>query len=143
MAARPTYASIIDLIRPHAIDRRVFVASDEQPFVDAVKAEFGDVFTYEEAYRSSFNSSGLDIGNTLNCRSGNDSEPCRKLNEIIHKHTVHRSSNVSPFKKGEDAVIDMWLLSRCDVFVRSSGNFSSQPKRINPNLKVVHQVEAQ
>ena len=57
----------------------------------------------------------------------------------IQNQSIHRGNNkIDPYKKGEDVVIEIWLLANCNVFFRThGGNFGSQPKRINKNLKVI------
>ena len=116
----------------------VFVASDEEDFVQAAKSRLPRVVAYAST-RSSFNTSGLDIGDTTECAAGNTAPACEAYHEIVRTHSIHRGmKHVPPFKKGEDAIMDMWLLARCHAMFRNTagGNFSSQPSRINPNLRL-------
>lgn len=116
----------------------VFVASDEEDFIQVAKARLPRVVAYAST-RSTFNSSGLDIGDTTACWAGNTSAVCEKYHDIVRTHSIHRGmKHVSPYKKGEDAIMDMWLLSRCNAMFRNTagGNFSSQPTRINPRLRL-------
>lgn len=114
----------------------VFVASDEQPFVDICKKQFDSVCCYD-AIRSSISTSGIEL-NTKECVNFTENADCKKLKKI-QKQSIHRGhKKIDPYKKGEDVVIEIWLLSNCNVFFRThGGNFGSQPKRINKNLKVI------
>ncbi len=85
---------------------RVFVASDEQTFVDFMKNAFpGRVLTWE----------------TVRSLDGTP--------------THHRMEN--NFKKGEDALIDCLLLSRCSQLVRTSSNLSLCSTYFNPHIPVI------
>jgi hypothetical protein len=118
---------------------RIFVASDEQPFVDSMRNHFGNkIVTYDSA-RSTLNTSGLDLGETYECTLEDDRKECKRYFDIVKNYSIHRGENgIHPYKKGYDAVMDIYLLSRCGVMFRNAdgGNFSSQPKRINPGMKL-------
>lgn len=112
----------------------LFIASDEQPFVDRMTTEFPKLVVSYSSFRSQLNTSGLELPNSKK----NENEQLRQ----IQKQSIHRGhQHISPYKKGEDAVMDIWLLSNCKYFFRThGGNFSSQPERINPKL-IVTKIE--
>ena len=120
-------------------DWGIFVASDEQPFVDEMIQTFGNtVITYDSS-RSDINTSGLDIGDTIKCTSESTEAQCKKYFDIVKNHSIHRGNNhIPPYKKGLDAIMVIYLLAKCNVMFRNAGggNFSSQPTRINPKLKL-------
>lgn len=139
------YAQVLDAIAAFLARQArpeqwgVFVASDEEDFVQQARARWPRAASYASA-RSAFNSSGLDIGDTTHCAAGNSSSVCEAYHDIVRTHSVHRGmKHIPPYKKGEDAVMDMWLLAKCDVMFRNTagGNFSSQPARINPKLRLL------
>jgi hypothetical protein len=113
----------------------IFIASDEQPFVTEMKKNFPKVISYD-SYRSKISTSGLQL-NTKHCVLGSTDKECLKL-QSLQNESIHRgNNNITPFKKGEDAVMDIWLLAKCNELFRAhQGNFSSQPQRINPKLVV-------
>ena len=123
---------ISEINKEYTGDCVVFVASDEQPFVDMCENVFENVCYYTSS-RSTISTSGLEI----DYQQCSNSKDCEKLKEL-EDHSIHRGINdIDPYKKGKDAVIDIWLLSRCDMFFRThGGNFGSQPGRINPSLIV-------
>lgn len=55
-------------------------------------------------------------------------------NESIH----HSHKNVSGYKKGLDAVLDSWFLSKCSFLIRSSSNLSSTALFLNNSLKQIN-----
>ena len=113
----------------------IFVASDEEPFVQKIKQHFERVISYNSS-RSMISTSGLSL-DTKKCVAGSTSEECLKLKKL-QEASIHRGNNqISPYKKGEDAVMDIWLLASChELFRTHQGNFSGQPGRINPSLLV-------
>jgi len=116
----------------------IYAASDEQPFVDKIKETFGDIVISYEAFRSNTSTSGMEMEDTSQIKPNNKTEAGRKLLEMADK-SVHRGHpEISGYRKGVDAIVDVWMLSKCDVFVKTQrGNFSSQPKKWNPKIKVV------
>jgi len=127
-------------IAPEGKQKYIYAASDEQPFVDFIKNEFKDtdvkVISYG-AFRSSINTSGISLPDTSKVTVGDGSEMGQLLLDIS-KQSVHRGNNdISGYTKGVDAIIDVWMLSTSDVYLKTQkGNFSSQPEKWNKNLKV-------
>lgn len=85
---------------------KVFVATDEIAFLDYMKTNFPDnLIYYEDSYRS------------------NDGKP------------IHFNKTFSPYKKGEDALVDCLLLSRCDYLIATCSHLSFCSTLFSPNLK--------
>lgn len=91
-----------------ALPYSIFVATDEQPFLDHMKEQFPDRVVYlEDGIRST------------------------------HGGSVHHSERELNYKKGEDAVLDCVLLSRCNILLRTSSNLSLVSTFINPDMPVI------
>ena len=47
--------------------------------------------------------------------------------------------NLSNFKKGLDCLVDVYMLSECDIIFKSKGNFSNYCTflNVNPKLEVI------
>lgn len=87
---------------------RIFIATDEWAFVDYMTSIFPDrVCYYQEAPRS------------------------------IDGQPVHMNPAYSGYEKGESALIDCLLLSKCDFLIRCSSNLSRWSTYFNPSLPVV------
>lgn len=112
----------------------IYVCSDEQPFVNYINNVFERVYTYD-AFRSPINTSGVKLSENVNVSETDDTEDGRNLAFFVST-AIHRGfNNISPYKKGLDAVIDILCLSKCKYFIRcQNGNFSSQPKKWNPEI---------
>jgi hypothetical protein len=110
-APRVHYSVISDEVKKHIkYDSKIFVASDEQAFIQYMVNCFGNKVIYTDAIRS-------------------------PNHDPIHHHDGHAMSN--PYKLGEDAVIDCYLLSRSNTLIRTFSNLSSSAANINPDLKVI------
>lgn len=88
---------------------RVFVATDEQPFLEYLKASLACPVVYLEAVR---------VG----------SEPWG-----IH----YRGNYESPYQKGREALFDAMLLAESHFLIRTVSNLSFFSERKNPNLPVI------
>ena len=83
----------------------IFLATDQNQFVDAFEARFpGRVVTIDVA---------------------------RSSNEVV----PYRLKNVSPYKKGEDPLLDILLLSRCDYLFKSVSAVGEYAMWFNPSLE--------
>lgn len=89
---------------------RIFVATDEQLFLDYIVKCFGGRITY-----------------TLSRRS-KDHEPI---------HHIHGEQVENRYALGEEAVIDCYLLAQTDILIRNQSNLSSSAANINPKLPVI------
>jgi len=124
----------------------LIVCSDETAFVDFVSdAMRGDPMVrvvYTDAVRSAVCTSGLTL-DRLRCGTMKIAIPgIHHQDDVLYrdlaKQSVHRGhKHVSSYVKGKQALIDVLLLSRCDVFFRSRGNFSNAPAFIRPSMEVI------
>lgn len=114
----------------------VLAVSDEQPFIDYIKQNLGNkyqVIIADNIIRSNISTSGVNI------LCDDDNPECKHYKD----NSIHRGMpDKSSFKKGLDAVFEVYLLSKCDVFYKSRGNFSNSVTYINPNQKVIDMVSA-
>lgn len=117
----------------------IFVASDEQPFVEIIAKHFPDV-AFTPSLRATISTSGLEV-NTSSCEQGKRNSPeCKIYNDLIEA-SVHRGMpDKSKHQKGVDVLLDMLLLAEGDVFFKSRGNVSNLPPWINTSMRVVDMV---
>jgi hypothetical protein len=100
---------IDDLIKIKKLDPQIFVATDEQSFLDFMISRFpGKIIYYEEGGRS------------------------------IDGCPVHYHGFETPYKNGEDAVMDCLLLSKCNYLFKTSSNLSLCAAYFNPKMPMVH-----
>jgi hypothetical protein len=97
-------------LRDDASIKAVFVASDEQEVIDLIKDSVTavPVYSHEDHYRSS------------------DGQPV---------HT--KIGQGSGYKKGEDALVNALLFSKCSTLIRTSSFLSAWASIFNPGLKVI------
>ncbi len=112
-APRVPFDSVRDEIKKHISDKssyKIFVATDENQFINYMRSQFGDRVVYTNAKRSAGN-------------------------EPIH----HNGGNMvdNRYMLGEDAVIDCYLLSKTNIMIRTQSNLSSSAANINPSLLVI------
>lgn len=86
---------------------KIFIATDDQGFLNYMNALYPNQVVSYECFRSS------------------DGQPV---------HFVGRDN----YKKGEEALIDCLLLSRCNVLIKSSSNLSLCSAYFNPDMPMVH-----
>jgi hypothetical protein len=103
-------ATVESRLRDRSDIRAVFVASDEQAFIQFIARSVKDrpVYWRDDHHRSS------------------DGQP-------IHT-TV---GGVGGYEKGEDALVNAMLLSRCSTLIRTSSFLSAWASIVNPTLKVI------
>ncbi len=97
---------VIDLI-PEGRDYRIFVATDELPFLQFLQYRFLKKVIYCKLKRST------------------DGTP------------LHLNQDRNPYQAGEEALIDALLLSRADFLIRTSSNLSLCSRYFNPKLPVI------
>lgn len=88
----------------------VFVASDEQRFIDLIKELITDlpVYSRDDHYRS------------------RDGQP-------VH----HNMTESGGYEKGEDALVNALLLAKCTTLIRTTSLLSASASLFNPHLKVI------
>ena len=111
-------SKIKEITKTYDDNVQIFIASDYQYCVDRISGMLGlDVITYD-----SFRSNNGHIFNT------NQS--------ILTKMCVdHREYEVIGPQRGEEAIIECMLLSKCNYFFKSVSNFSSAVLYFNPNIQ--------
>lgn len=87
-------------------DYLIFVATDEQAFLNYMQHTFEGKIIFQECLRSS------------------DNMPIHYFNP----------NNVSPYKTGKEALVDCLLLSKCRHLIRTSSCLSLASTYFNPNL---------
>lgn len=104
----------------------IFVATDEKPFVDFLGNKLNDVdICYTNSIRSNLSTSGLLL-DTTKCRRGKyDSFVCTQYNKFINQSVHQGMHDKNRYKKGKDVLLDVLLLSECNIFLRSRGNVSN------------------
>jgi len=112
----------------------VLACSDEQPFIDYIHKCLGEkyeIISAEGIIRSNISTSGVNL------LCDDDHPECEKYkNNSIHRGMFDQSN----YKKGLDAIYEVCLLAKCDVFFASRGNFSNAVNYINPNNKKIDMV---
>lgn len=87
----------------------LFVATDEQPFLDFMKIEFPDHLCFQE---NAFRSKGQNA-------------------------PIHLDPTYDPSKQGEEAILDSLLLSKAQIFIGTNSNLSRWVTILNPNIPVI------
>lgn len=91
---------------------KIFVATDEQAFLDDIGSNFKNVICYD-------------------ClRSANDTP----LHYSKAQESMSPSSN--PYERGKEALIDCLLLAKCHILIRTQSNLSSAASDFNPFMVV-------
>ena len=103
-----------DYLRNHRNIQAVFVASDEQSFIDFIKNSVKTIPVYynNDHYRSS------------------DGRP-------IHGPRVPTAIEGGGYEKGEDALVNALLLSKCSILIRTTSLLPAWASLFNPDLKVI------
>jgi hypothetical protein len=102
-----------DYLHAHQAIEAVFVATDEQAFVDFIKKSMNrsvPVYSHNDYYRST------------------DSD-----NQPVFRKAVGEGG----YEKGEDALVNALLLSKCSTLIRTTSCLSGWASIFNPGLKVI------
>jgi hypothetical protein len=86
---------------------KIFLATDQAQYVKVFADRYGDRLVYSDCFRS-------------------DNEVAPFLRKEL-----------SAYQKGEDVLIDMLLLSRCDFLIKGSSNVGEMALYFNPNLECI------
>lgn len=92
---------------PLTLPYRIFVATDELPFLEAIQNRFPNQIICTDAHRTK--------GNT----------------------GVHYTFAAPPYQLGEEALMDCLLLSKSDLLIRTSSSLSLWSTYFNPDLPVI------
>ena len=90
-------------------DYKIFVATDEQAFIDYLISIYGDLVCYNKAAL------------------------CATIDNLTPIHFRNREH----FKRGEEALIDALLLSKVDFLIRTCSNLSKFSIFLSPDLEYV------
>ncbi len=110
-AAEVTYAEVANKIGEfikHKKNTKVFVATDEKPFLSFMHEKFPGKIIATDAIRSQ------------------------------NKLPVHISLDKHSYQKGEDALLDCLLLAKCSKLIKMASNLSDTSLRFNPAIQAVH-----
>ena len=102
----------------------VLVASDEQPFLDAVFERYGDRAVASQSLRAAISTSGMVI-DSYQCTDTSTSAECRGVQQASQQAVHMGFQDKCKYTKGEDVLVDAMLLSNAHVFFRSRGNVSN------------------
>ncbi len=98
------YFEHIDRMLEGKRDAKIFVATDQAQYLEVFSRKYGARVIYSPAFRSD-----------------NDVAPFNR-------------EEISPFKKGEDVMLDMLLLSRCDFLIKGVSSVGEIALYFNPEL---------
>jgi hypothetical protein len=105
---RRVHAAVLDALKTARPARyKLFVATDEQAFLDYMRALYPGDLLFRDMFRSS------------------DGRPI----DVVNQDGNH--------EKGEDAVVDCLLLARCQILIRTESNLSTCSTLFNPGLPQV------
>lgn len=129
---------------PHinSSDICLLICTDEQPFLDFAIDNLPQYrIVYTNSLRSRHNTGGLKLNSHL-CKTGlENSEDCVRYRELASQ-SIHRGmKNESSYKKGQDILLDVSLMAKCDFFFASRGNASHIPKIISPMMQWIDMTE--
>ncbi len=84
---------------------KIFLATDQAQYIPVFEQQYGDRIVYSDAFRSD--------------------------NEVA----PFQRNELSPYKKGEDVLLDILLLSKVDFLIKGSSNVGEMAMYFNPNLE--------
>jgi len=119
-APRVSWEHCLNILRTHLRNdeniKAVFVASDEQEFIKFIVKSVTDfpVYYHDDHYRN----------------QGSDEMP-------VHHVESGGYEKRGGYEKGEDALINGLLLSRCSTLIRTTSFLSAWASIFNPELKVI------
>lgn len=103
-----TVADCLKIDEMYQRNAKIFVATDEEQFLTFMQETFPGKIISLEAIRS------------------NDKQP------------IHLSFSENGYQKGEEALLDCLLLSRCNKIYKMASNLSDTSLKFNPNIEIVH-----
>lgn len=113
-----SYETVSDIVhsqlqnRPSDIPFKIFIATDDQNFLEHMQKIYGQMICSIDALRS-------------------------RDNNAVHTNALHTNQELSNYKKGEDALIDCMLLSKCDLLIKMASNLSDTSLMFNPYIPVI------
>ena len=107
-----SYKQILEMIKLQKPNTMVFVATDEQSFIDYMKDRLGERLLSTQAQRST---DGLPI----------------------HHQSDRAGAEFNRYKIGLEAILDCFLLARTDLLIRTDSNLSRVSMYLNPSIPVI------
>ena len=101
------FHAVDDLLGRLPADASIFVATDESSFLDKCVARYGRRVSWLDDHLRS-----------------NDGQP------------VHLGRTVDGYQLGRDALMNCWILSRCDTAIKTASILSAWAKVLNPALPI-------
>jgi Putative papain-like cysteine peptidase (DUF1796) len=104
------YESVIDMLDNLLREHtkaKIFISTDDDRFAAYIKRRLGNQIVMRDALRSD---NGIGI---------------------------HMRQELNAYKKGEDAIIDCLLLSRCSLLIKMASYLSDCSIQFNPNIQVI------
>jgi hypothetical protein len=105
VVAPAEYFSHVDQWLKEKPTLKIFLATDQIQYLDVFRERYGDIVIYTNCFRSD-----------------NDVAPFNR-------------DEITPFEKGEEVMLDILLLSRCDFLIKSSSNVSEMAMYFGENLQ--------
>jgi len=111
-APRAEYDAVFELVDKKIISINgkytIFVATDEQTFLDAAIEKYGDSIKYQN-----------------------------NTHRSINEEPVHMNMSLDGYDKGAQAMIDMLLLAKSNTLFKCSSNLSEVSTYVNPFMEVI------
>ena len=107
-SGRIPYGTFIEHLEQYPASSTIFVATDEELFLEEMKQQFKERVIFIDALRS------------------------------MNDHPIFQSDEHSGYQKGKEALIECLLLSRCDILIRTDSNLSLACRYFSPNQKVLN-----
>ncbi len=107
------YETVSDIVYSQLQNRlpdkpfKIFIATDDQNFLAYMQQVYGQTVCAIDALRST------------------------------DDHAVHTNQHFNNYQKGEDALVDCMLLSKCDLLIKMSSNLSDTSLMFNPDLPFI------
>ena len=107
-SGRIPYSTFLEHLEQYPASSTIFVATDEESFLEEMKQHFQERVIFINALRST-----------------ND-------------HPIFQSHAHSGYQKGKEALIECLLLSQCDILIRTDSNLSHACRYFSPNQTVIN-----
>jgi hypothetical protein len=99
------YFPHIDAVLEKEPSLKIFLATDQAQYIPVFEKRYGDKVAYSDSFRSD--------------------------NEVA----PFQRTELSPYKKGEDVLLDILLLSKANFLIKGSSNVGEMAMYFNPNLE--------
>lgn len=133
-AERVPYEHVLQAIYEHIAGLggrayKIFLATDENPFLEFLLSYFPNELCYTSAMRSKDMNHPLHYAN----QDHRNRQPDWYLREIPDEEPPKKN----PYQVGEEALIDCVLLSKTDALIKTPSNLSDFSSFFNPKIPVI------